>query len=190
MAPLRSCRSVQGFTLIELMMTVLLVGIIGSIAVFQIAAVRPGMLADGAARSVAAQLNHARERAVSQRREIRVAWNLETHRLQLIELPLPGDVESVTVSDTALEGGVQFGLLGGAADTPDAFGRASAVDFDDDSVKFTTDGSLVDDGGNPVNGTFFLLIPNVGGSFRAVTVLGSIGRVRGYRWNGATWTRM
>ena len=190
MAPHFPFRSEQGFTLVEMMMAVLLVGILGSMAVFQIAAVRPGMLADGAARSVAAQLNYARERAVSQRREIRLSWNLGTNRLQIIELPLPGDADNVTLSDTALEGGVQFGLLGGAPDTPDAFGRASAADFDNPSVKFTTDGSLVDDTGNPANGTFFLVIPHDGGSHRAVTVLGSIGRVRTYRWTGTTWTRM
>jgi prepilin-type N-terminal cleavage/methylation domain-containing protein len=190
MPPLRARCSEQGFTLVELMMAVLLVGIVGSIAVFQVAAVRPGMLADGAARSIASQLNYARERAVSQRREVRVSWNLTTNRLQIIELPLPGDTENVTLSDTGLEGGVQFGLLAGASDTPDGFGRDSAVDFDAASAKFTTDGSLVDDSGNPVNGTFFLVIPSTAGSHRAVTVLGSIGRVRGYRWTGAAWTRM
>jgi hypothetical protein len=32
-----------------------------------------------------------------------------------------------------------------------------------------------------------LAIPNIGESARAVTVLGSTGRVRGYRWNGTNW---
>ena len=59
---------------------------------------------------------------------------------------------------------------------------------------FNTEGMLVDSGGIPVNGTVFLLIPTDGGfqqgSYRAVTVLGATGRVRGFRWNGGQWTRV
>ena len=58
------------------------------------------------------------------------------------------------------------------------------------SMMFNTEGMFVDNGGIPVNGTVFLLIPNQPGSFRAVTVLGSTGRVRGFRWNGGQWTRV
>ena len=43
-------------------------------------------------------------------------------------------------------------------------------------------------GGNIINGTVFVNTPG-GGGYRAVTVLGAIGRVRGYRWNGTDWTR-
>lgn len=183
-------RSERGFTLVEMMMAVMLIGIIASMAVFQIASVRPGMLADGAMRAVMGQLNYARELAVSQRRDIRVEWNLTTHVLRIIQLPIPPSTTNVTLSEITFEGGVRYGLLAGAADTPDAFGNASAADFDGNPIRFTTDGSMVDNSGAPVNGTFFLVIPDVGGSFRAVTVLGSTGRVRGYRWTGTQWTRV
>jgi len=33
----------------------------------------------------------------------------------------------------------------------------------------------------------FVTLPNVVLSARAVTVLGSTGRVRGYRWDGSGW---
>lgn len=183
-------RSDRGFTLVELMMAVMLIGIIGAMAVFQVAAVRPGMLADGAMRAVIGQLNLARETALSQRREVSVQWNLATHVLTLVLLPIPPDTTNVTLSQISFEGGVRYGLLPGASDTPDAFGNSSAATFGAAQVRFTTDGSLVDNSGAPVNGTFFLLIPDVGGSFRAVTVLGSTGRVRGYRWTGTQWTRV
>jgi prepilin-type N-terminal cleavage/methylation domain-containing protein len=183
-------RSEQGYTLIELMMAVMLIGIIGSMAVFQIAAARPGVAADGAARSLAAQLNFAREYAVSNRRLVRVEWDTATHVLRLVRLPIPPDTTTVTLAEITFEGGVRYGVLGGASDTPDGFGMAGAADFDQTPVQFTTDGSLVDNAGTPVNGTFFLLIPNVGNTFRAVTILGSIGRVRGYRWTGTQWTRI
>jgi prepilin-type N-terminal cleavage/methylation domain-containing protein len=183
-------RSEQGFTLIELMMGVMLIGILGAMAVFQIAAVRPGVAADGATRALVAQLNFAREHAVSRRRLVRLEWDLANTLLRVVELPIAPAIETVTLSEITFEGGVRFGVLGGAGDTPDGFGMAAAADFDNTPVQFTTDGSLVDNAGTPINGSFFLLIPNVGNTFRAVTILGSIGRVRGYRWNGTQWTRI
>ena len=70
-----------------------------------------------------------------------------------------------------------------ATSQPVNFGAAA-------TIMFNTEGMLVDSGGIPVNGTVFLLIPNQPGSFRAVTVLGATGRVRGFRWNGGQWTRV
>src|SRR5688500_15285068 len=95
----RAVRREQGFTLIEVMMTVMLIGILSSMAVFQIAAVRPGMLADGAMRVAMGQLNYARETAISQRREIRIDADAAANRLRIIRLPLPGAVDTTTLSD-------------------------------------------------------------------------------------------
>jgi prepilin-type N-terminal cleavage/methylation domain-containing protein len=183
-------RSEQGFTLIEMMVTVLLIGIVSSMAVFQIAAVRPGMIADGAMRSIMAQLNYARDLALTTRREIRVEFDVEHNQMRLLRMPPPDeeDEDPVTVSTVTFEGGVKFDLVPGAGD-PDGFGHASAVDFQSDPVMFTTDGTLVDNNRSPVNGTVFVMIPNNETSYRAVTVLGSVGRVRGYRWTGAIWMR-
>ena len=59
---------------------------------------------------------------------------------------------------------------------------------------FTTDGTLIDSGGTPINGTVFLSIQNQPESARAVTVLGSTGRVRGYKWvvgkTISSWSRV
>jgi hypothetical protein len=38
-----------------------------------------------------------------------------------------------------------------------------------------------------LNGTIVLASPNILNSTRAVTVFGSTGRVRGYRWNSKAW---
>jgi prepilin-type N-terminal cleavage/methylation domain-containing protein len=182
-------RSDRGFTLVEMMMSVMLIGIVASMAVLQIASSRPALMADGAMRSVVAQLNYAREFAVSQRREVRVEWNTATNILRLVQLPNPGETELVTLREVTFESGVKYGLYPGAPDTPDGFGNSSAVDFDAPTVMFTTDGTLVDSSRAPVNGTIFLRIPEMGSTGRAVTVMGSVGRVRGYRWNGTIWTR-
>ena len=54
-------------------------------------------------------------------------------------------------------------------------------------MKFTPDGTLRRSGRRTLNGTVFLAMPNSALSARAVTVLGSTGRIRGYRWDGRIW---
>jgi hypothetical protein len=41
--------------------------------------------------------------------------------------------------------------------------------------------------GGLTNGTVYLAMPSSLLSARAVTVLGSTGRVRGYKWDGRRW---
>jgi prepilin-type N-terminal cleavage/methylation domain-containing protein len=184
-----SVHSERGFTLIETMVAMMLIGILGSMAVFQIGSARPAMVADGAMRTVIGQLNLARETAVAQRRQIDVVCDKDRQLLRLIRRDLP---EGTTVlAETPFEGGVRYELPETLpSDTPDGFGKGSAVEFGSaETIAFNSDGMLVDGFGNPLNGTIFLMLPKVAGSLRAVTVLGTIGRVRGYRWSGTGWTR-
>jgi len=90
------------------------------------------------------------------------------------------------------EGGVRYSLMANIGDTPDAFGMASPTTFGSitaTEVRFNSEGALVDASNNPINGTIFLAVPQTPRSFRAVTVLGSTGRVRGYKWDGRQWKR-
>ena len=92
--------------------------------------------------------------------------------------------------NVAFESGVQYGVNAALADTPDAFGKLSATSFGGAAtIRFNTEGALVTAGGAPVNGTVFLTIPGQTLSYRAVTVQGSTGRVRGYKWIGTQWRR-
>ena len=55
---------------------------------------------------------------------------------------------------------------------------------------FQSDGELVDGSTyQPINGTVFLGVPGTATTARAVTVLGSTGRVRGWTGNGNNWTQ-
>jgi prepilin-type N-terminal cleavage/methylation domain-containing protein len=185
----QATHSERGFTLVETMMAVMVIGLLGSMAVFQIGSARPAMVADGAMRTVMSQLNLARETAVGQRRQIDVVLDESKQMVRLIRRELP---EGTTVlAETSLEGGVRYGLPASLPeDTPDKFGKGSAVYFGSaQAIAFNSDGMLIDSGGSPVNGSIFLILPNQPASLRAVTVLGSVGRVRGYRWNGTAWTR-
>jgi hypothetical protein len=160
-------------------------------ATMQMHSMRPGMLGDGAMRVVMAELNKARESAVTQRREIEVTF-VGTNRLRVDRVELDGSLTNVTL--VGFESGVEYTMPPGvAADTPDAFGRGSATWFGGatvSAIRFNSEGALVDNAGSPINGTVFLAIPDTPRSFRAVTVLGATGRVRSYRWDGRQWTRV
>jgi prepilin-type N-terminal cleavage/methylation domain-containing protein len=178
--------SEAGYNLTELMVVVALAGILTGTAVIQIGTTRAALNGDGAMRTLMAQMNTARELAITQRRNMRLVFDAN-NRVQLIREEVPGPTLT-TLSSTLLEGGLQYQLIAGLPDTPDAFGNASAVQFGAATeLTFQPDGTFVDQSGGSLNGTVFLAIPGQKMSARAVTVLGSTGRVRGYRWDGRNW---
>jgi Tfp pilus assembly protein FimT len=176
-------RSEAGYSLIEMMGVVGIVAILGSMSAWQIASTRPGYQTDGAMRVVMAELNAARDTAVSQRREVRVDFDgVDTLTVTRIEEP-SGETELRRVQ---FEAGVEFGFVDGAGDTPDGFGLDAP-----DTIRFNSDGMVINANGDPVNHSLFLLRPGAPESLRAVTVLGSTGRVRAYRWYGDDkWSRI
>jgi prepilin-type N-terminal cleavage/methylation domain-containing protein len=184
---LRQMRDSAGFSLIEMMMVVGLMGILMPMAVLQIGQSQPLMNSDGAMRVVMAQLTSARELAITQRRFYRVSFTDGGNQVQVIREEAPGPALTV-ISSVFLEGGIKFALVPGVADTPENFGNASGVDFGAATqMRFTTAGTLIDQNGATLNGTVFLAMPNVMRSARAATIFGSTGRVRGYRFDGAVW---
>src|SRR6266850_1667344 len=124
-SPLKKAVARQaGYSVVELMFVVGIMGVLIAIAVVQIGSSRSGLNGDGAMRVVLAQMNQAREQAITQRRNMRLTF---------------------------------------------------------------TGGSLVDQDGLTLNGTVFVALPNDKQSARAVTIFGSTGRVRGFRWDGGSW---
>ena len=163
------------------------IGILGSMAALQVSAARPGMIGDAGMRLMIAQLNYARDTAISQRRQVEITFPTNNSiQITRHDLPIPN---TTVLANAPMESGLRFGVFPGTPDTPDAFGNASATNFGGAlNVLFGTDGELIDNSGAPLNGTIFLLFPGEQQSFRAVTVMGATGRVRGYRWNGRAWT--
>jgi prepilin-type N-terminal cleavage/methylation domain-containing protein len=175
-----------GFSLIEMMFVTGIMGVLAGIAVLQIGASRPGLVGDGGMRIVLSQMNQAREMAITQRRNMRVVFT-GVNTVEVYREEVPGPTLTL-VRTVPMEGGVQFLLTAGLPDTPDAFGNATAQAFGvATEVKFAPDGTLVNQSGATINGSVFLAIASNSLSARAVTVLGSTGRVRGYRWDGRVW---
>jgi type II secretory pathway pseudopilin PulG len=174
-----------GYSALEMVVTAGIVGVIASIAVFQITQVQPSLTGDGAMRVVMGQLSQAREMAITQRRQMELQF-IGIDQLQVVRQEFPAG--TTVVSLVVFEGGMQYSLINGIPDTPDAFGRNTPVDFGGAiRVLFNSDGTLIDQTGSPVSGTVFVAIPSQPRSLRAITILGGTGRIRGYRWDGNKW---
>ncbi len=178
--------SSRGFSLIETLFILGIMGVVAAMAGLQISASRPSLTGDGAMRVVMSQMRSARELAITQRRYMRVVFTAP-NRVQVLREEVPGPATTV-VSETYIEGGISYSLVTAVPDTPDAFGKGAAIDFGVvTNVKFTPDGTLVNQDGQTTNGSVFMSLPAAEQSARAVTVLGSTGRIRGYRWDGRFW---
>ncbi len=168
-----------------MMLTIGIISVLGAIAVVQFGTAQQSIKGDGVMRVVLAQLNIARELAISQRRNMQLSF-LAPNALQIVRQNVPNG--TTVVGSVVFESGARYLLTPGLPDTPDGFGRTQAVDFGAaTAVMFSSDGTCIDQTGNPVNGTIFVALPGQPLSSRAITVLGGTGRVRGYRWNGLKW---
>jgi prepilin-type N-terminal cleavage/methylation domain-containing protein len=193
----------RGMSLIELLLVMGIMGVVTAMAVVQTGPARNNARGDAAMRIVLAQLNQARELAISQRRYIRVTFDVALN--QLIVVREDTAAATTTLSSIGFEGGAALSPVASipALDTPDAFGKTLSPSFksvngvfqsfsSDNATgtqlaKFAPDGTLVDWNGRVTNGTVFIGVTNVPTASRAVTVLGSTGRVRAFRWTGSAW---
>jgi Tfp pilus assembly protein FimT len=174
-----------GFSMVEISIGLLLAMILAGFAVVNITGIMPGLRTNAALTQTVAQLRKGRETAMVQRRNVELRF-LGNNQIQLVRDDVPAG--TTVLSTVTLENNVQFRVFPTVADTPDAFGKASAVDFGGAAqLIFLTTGTLVDGQSNPLSGTVFLGLANHPETARAVTILGATGRVRGYRWTGTAW---
>lgn len=180
-------RGEHGFSIIEFVVVLGIMAALAGMAGLQIIQARPSIQGDGALRVVLSQMRMARELAITERRFVRVVF-VPASVVQTVRENVPGP-STTTLNTVSLEGGFEFQLTAGLPDTPDAFGNAQAINFGTaTTVKFTPDGTLVNQDGVTINGSVFVAQPGSALASRAITVLGSTGRLRGYRWDGRAWT--
>jgi Tfp pilus assembly protein FimT len=176
-----------GFSLVEAAIVVILIFIVSGFAVTMIGGMMPRMRSDAALIKTVAQLRRGRELAVAQRRDVRLIF-AGNNEIQLIRMDEPAG--TTPLSTVNLEYKIEFRLFSGIPDTPDSFGRSAALDFGGaNQLTFLSDGTLVNAQGDPLSGTVFLGMADHPETARAVTILGSTGRVRGYRWTGSYWMK-
>ncbi len=174
-----------GFSIVEITIGVLLACTLTGFALIGMEGVLPGINANQAMNATVAQLRQGRDLAMTQRRSMQLRF-LGNNQIQLVRNELPTGTR--VVSTVTLGNQCQFMIFNDIPDTPDQFGNATPVDFGSAAtLTFLSDGTLVDNSGNPRNGTVFIGSPAHPEAARAVTLLGATGRVRGYRWNGTGW---
>jgi prepilin-type N-terminal cleavage/methylation domain-containing protein len=179
----------RGFTLVELMMAIAIGLLVMGLAVAAVPSMMKTAKADSGLDMVVAGLRAARELSTSDRRNVQLQF-VGTNTLKVNRVEYPSGTLT-TMRTFVLEGRVEFRLVTGVPDTPDAFGNASATALGTHTpAMFTTDGSFVDSNGDVLNGTLFLAVPGDSLSARAVTIFGPTGAMRQWRWNGRAWVEL
>lgn len=154
--------------------------------------IMPSLRADSQSRRLVALLTYAREAAISSRRDIEVRFDLPANRVRLFRRDAGVEILMETFD---FEYGVTFRQFPGLGDTPEAYGGRTVVDFGGSStLLYNAEGGLVDETDMPANGTIFVGLTNQIQSARAISVTGTTGRPRLYRWRsngggGGSWGR-
>lgn len=183
----------RGYSLVELMVVVGMIMTILAMAVLALQPTLQNMKANGSMTIVASQMKLARELAITERRDIQIAFT-GTNTITITRVLTAGMVANPNeqfgvIQTVQIAPPTMFMLPPGMPDTPDAFGNTGAIEFEGivggpPTMMFQSDGTFVDTAGNLVNGTVFLAVPGINNSGRAVTILGATGRVRMYRSSG------
>jgi prepilin-type N-terminal cleavage/methylation domain-containing protein len=184
-------RDERGFSLLELMVVVGIMGVLAAVTIM----VSPAFMQHAKAESGIAQavdaLRVGRETAISQRRNVKIEFiGLTAIRTVRQDIGANGTVTGTTVLNTVeLENKMQFRLESGIPNTPDAFPLGgTAINFGTSPERmFTSEGTLVDQVGDVINGTMFLSIPGDPMSIRAISIFGPTALLRVWRWDGRQW---
>jgi type II secretory pathway pseudopilin PulG len=185
-----------GFTLVEL---IIIVGVI-SVVMVSATAVMPNVMkqqrADGSTHIVVNALRLARDRAIGERRNMDVIF-VPPNRIQVErEEIVPAGITqppNTRIMDVYLESNQRFTYFPATGDTDDGFGLTnSPLAFGTlpgplPTIMFTSEGTLVNTSGDPINGTVFLGSGGDLNTARAVTIFGPTALVRAWKWNGKKW---
>lgn len=198
--PVRSSTSQFGFSLIEVVVTLAVLMVAASVAVMNMGSAVHSSHIETAYQTTIDQLRFARQTAIDKRTVCRVDF-AAPGRISVTQafadgtpqqaetLSLPQDVAYVVVP----------GMPSPPDSPPDNIGNGKiAIDFDQigggsgTTLYFQPDGSALDAAGRVNDGVVYVARPNELSDARAISVLGTTGRIRGWRLvsrsgGGATW---
>jgi prepilin-type N-terminal cleavage/methylation domain-containing protein len=189
-------RTQRGFSMVELMVSLMIIFIVSAIAVTTLTPNLQQARVDAAMREVITAFRQAREFAIANRRYVQISFpaNNQIQVTQMNTLTTGAGPVNPVLTTVTLAPPLTF-TLDGMPDTPDAYGNGGPVEFEGivngpiGGMVFQSDGEFLDGSTYlPINGSVFLGITGQQSTARAVTILGTTGRVRGWKSNGnTTW---
>jgi prepilin-type N-terminal cleavage/methylation domain-containing protein len=175
----------RGFSFLEVVVAVAVMSIMFGLATGVTMTAVNATKADSSTSALMNMLELARNQATSQRRDFQMVFT-PPNQIEVFRLEIPNGTS--LIAKRFLENSQTFNRFASLPDTPDAFGHSGAVAFGTTpTIRFTSDGSLIDSSGDVLNGTLFLSLPNNVGSARAITIFGATGLIRTWKWNGSIW---
>jgi type II secretory pathway pseudopilin PulG len=186
--------------MLELVIVVSLMLIVLAFAIIQLGPNLQIARSNTAMRQVLDQMRQAREYSIERRRYIQISFPVvgSQYQVQIQQMNTmtagAGGVNPI-LSTVPIQAPLQFFVYPATPDTPDGFGNNFAICFGGlnggppSGMLFQSDGELVDGAALlPISGTVFIGNPSQPSSLaRAVTVMGSTGRVRGWKFTGPGW---
>lgn len=187
----------SGFSMVELLVSVLIMGVMVAATLAEMQPTLQQFHANSSAYLVEGQLRLARQTAIAQRRDVILTFT-GNNQITLTIQNIPAG--TTVLSKVFLSPTVTFLQFAGNGDTPDAFGDSGVTCFNyippptgscsnPPIIQFQSDGTLIDGGGNLIDGSIFMGVTNMATTARAVTILGATGQVRMYHGTGHGWVQ-
>ena len=193
----------NGYSLIETLIVVALIGVLSALAIPQLIAERRLSRSIGVTREILSQLRHARQLAMSERQAITFQYDNTTKQISIIDHnnnigPLlftdptyPNNAGRVVLTTAPLGTGgldaseIRTGIPPGVPNLPLGDGISmTALANNQLNVTFQPDGSVIDLNGNPTGTALFLYnIRAARGTASAISVVGASGRIKIWRYD-------
>jgi prepilin-type N-terminal cleavage/methylation domain-containing protein len=196
-------RSLRGYSIIETLIVMALIGVLSALAVPQLISERRLTRSVGVTREILSQMRLARQMAMSQRQAFTFQYNDTTKQISVIDHnsnngpnlfadpAYPNTANSRAISTTPLAAGgldsseITYGIPAGLPAIALGDGiLITGLTNNQLNVTFQPDGSVIDATGNPVGVGMFIYNNRASrGTASAISVMGASGRIKIWRYD-------